>query len=89
MGIKEACEILGVQKMTLHRWMQPGSGKDGNSHGPDRTYMITPKRVEGSDYPVWVREDVERFAAEIGRQRAPARERASAGGRGAKSSSES
>jgi hypothetical protein len=69
-GAAEACEILGVQKMTLHRWMKPGSGTKDWSHGKDRTYMIEPKRI--SSGPVWVREDVERFAEEIGRQRAPA-----------------
>lgn len=65
-GAKDACELLGVQKMTLNRWMRPGSGE----HGPDGTYMIPPKRV-GSG-PVWVRSDVEHFAEEIGRRRAPA-----------------
>jgi hypothetical protein len=65
-GGKEACEILGVQKMTLNRWMRPGSG----NLGPDGTYMIPPKRIDAG--PVWVRSDVERFAEEIGRQRAPA-----------------
>lgn len=65
-GAKEACEILEVKKMTLNRWLRPGSG----TLGPDQTYMIPPKRIEAG--PVWVREDVERFAEEIGRQRAPA-----------------
>lgn len=65
-GSQEACELLGIQKMTLNRWMKPGSG----IHGEDGTYMIPPKRIKAG--PVWVREDVERFAAEIGRQRAPA-----------------
>jgi len=65
-GVKEACEILGVQKMTLNRWLRAGSG----TLGPDHTYMIPPKRIEAG--PVWARSDVERFAEEIGRQRAPA-----------------
>jgi predicted site-specific integrase-resolvase len=64
-GSKEAAEILGIQKMTLTRWLRPGSG----TLGPDETYMIPPKRIEAG--PVWVRSDVERFASEIGRQRAP------------------
>lgn len=64
-GTKEACEILGIQKMTLHRWLQPGSG----ALGEDRTYMIPPKRIGAS--PVWVRADVERFRDEVGRQRSP------------------
>ncbi len=63
-GSTEACEILKVQKMTLHRWLKSGSG----TLGPDRTYMIPPKRIAAG--PVWVRDDVERFADEIGRQRA-------------------
>lgn len=71
-GSIEACEILGVQKMTLYRWMQPGSGNAESSHGSDRTYMLTPQRIKAG--PVWVRDDVERFASEIGRQRAPAGE---------------
>lgn len=64
-GSKEACELLGVDKMTLNRWMRAGSG----SLGPDRTYMIPPKRIAAG--PGWVRSDIERFAVEIGRQRAP------------------
>lgn len=69
-GAKGACEILGVQKMTLSRWMQPGSGvaHKGGGFGPDKTYMITPARVDSG--PVWVRSDVERFAVLFGRQRA-------------------
>lgn len=67
-GSAEACEILGIQKMTLNRWMRPGSGP----YGDDRTYMIPPKRIKAS--PVWVRSDIERFADEIGRQRARAGE---------------
>lgn len=63
---KDACEILGIDKMSLWRWQQPGSG----TLGPDRTYMIAGKKTAAG--PVWVREDVERFAREIGRQRAPA-----------------
>lgn len=65
-GAKETCEILGIQKMTLNRWMRAGSG----TLGTEQTYMIPPKRIDAG--PVWVRSDVERFAAEIGRQRAPA-----------------
>jgi hypothetical protein len=64
-GFKSACEILGVQKMTLHRWMQPGSG----AIGPEKTYMIPPQQVDSG--PVWVRADVVRFQEQIGRQRAP------------------
>jgi hypothetical protein len=66
-GSKEACQILGIQKMTLTRWLDPGSG----SLGPDRTHMIPPKRINAG--PVWVRSDVERFAVEVGRRRQPAR----------------
>lgn len=63
-GNAEACEILGISKRTLGRWMQPGSGE----FGPESTYMIPWKTIRAS--PVWVREDVERFADEIGRRRA-------------------
>lgn len=72
-GSKEACEILGIQKMTLNRWMRPGSG----TLGDEETYMIPAKRVDAG--PIWVKDDVERFAAEIGRQRAPATARQPAG----------
>lgn len=64
-GSKEACEILGIQKMTLNRWLKAGSGRLGD----DRTYMIPPKRIDAG--PVWVRADVERFRDTIGRQREP------------------
>lgn len=60
----EAAEILGVSKMQLHRWLKPGSG----TFGKDKTYMIPPKKVRAT--PVWAKSDVERFRAEIGRQRA-------------------
>lgn len=69
-GAKEAAEILDVSKMTLlKRWLAPASG----TQGPDRTYMIPPARIAAG--PVWVRSDVERFAREIGRQRAKAQGR--------------
>lgn len=71
-GAKEACAILGVDKMTLWRWRQPGSGKPHSSYGDDRTYMIPPKQRVGNR-PVWARADVEEFARTIGRQRAPRR----------------
>ncbi len=69
-GAKEACEIIGINKMTLGRWLKPGSG----TLGDEQTYMIPPKRIAAS--PVWARSDVERFAKEVGRQRA----RSSGGG---------
>lgn len=62
---KDAESILGVDKMTLWRWQRKNSG----TFGPDKTYLIPPKRTAAG--PVWVREDLERFAQEIGRQRAP------------------
>lgn len=67
-GAKEAAEILGIHKKTLNQWQRPGSG----TLGPDKTYMIPAKRIEAG--PVWIRSDVERFARDIGRQRAPARQ---------------
>lgn len=65
-GGKGACEILGIQKMTLNRWLQPGSG----DQGPEGTHMIPPARIEAG--PVWVKADVEKFGEQIGRRRAPA-----------------
>lgn len=73
-GSAEACTILGIQKMTLNRWMRPGSGP----HGPEKTYMIEPKRIKAG--PVWVKSDIERFRDEIGRQRAPAEDSKAASG---------
>jgi hypothetical protein len=70
-GLKTASEILGVTKVTLLRWLRPGSGKGSASFGPDKTYMVPPARA--GSRPVWAREDVERFALEFGRQRAPKR----------------
>lgn len=71
--MKEACEILGIEKMTLTRWLRPGSGSTlpGGGYGEDKTRMITPKRIKSG--PVWVKSDVERFRDEIGRERALAR----------------
>jgi len=64
-NFKEAAEILGKDRMTLHRWLEPGSGlTDGPCFGPARTYMIPPHQTTNGR--VWVRADVERFAAEIG-----------------------
>jgi hypothetical protein len=65
-GAREACELLGIQKMTLRRWLEPGSGP----YGSEGTYMIEPKRIAAG--PVWAKDDVLHFAAEIGRRRAPA-----------------
>lgn len=103
-GIVQVVKLLGIDRMTLRRWMQPGSG----SLGPDRTRMIPPARIGGGEHyaaalhrraavmraeghdrdaiitveaaaleaeesegrPVWVLEDVLRFAPE--RIRAPA-----------------
>jgi hypothetical protein len=70
-GSKEACEILGIDKMTLNRWKKPGSGEvlDFGGFGPNRTYMCPWAEIAAG--PVWVREDVIRHRDEIGRQRAP------------------
>ena len=65
-GFKSACEILGVGRMTLARWMQPDSG----SFGSEQTRMVPPARIDSG--PCWVRADVERFKVEYGRQRAAA-----------------
>jgi hypothetical protein len=63
-----AAEILGIHVKTLYKWMRPGSG----DFGPDMTHMIPPARLDGDGPAVWVREDVERHAAQIGRpQRGP------------------
>ncbi len=68
-GIDGAAEILGVERSTIYRWIKPGAGQIGE----DRTYMMPPAMLEGPGRRTmfWVREDVERFAEEIGRIRAP------------------
>lgn len=66
-GNKEACEILGIQKTTLGRWLKPGSGV----LGPHKTRMIPPRYIDAG--PVWVKADVVRFAEKPGRRRAPRR----------------
>jgi hypothetical protein len=63
-GLVEACEILGVTKSTVIRWLKPGSGQEP----PDGTYMVAPQRLAMG--PVWAREDIERFRDEAGRRRA-------------------
>jgi hypothetical protein len=68
-GAKEATAILGIQKMTLKRWLEPGSAGDGPGFQPGHTYLLPPQRVSAG--PIWVRADIERFRDEIGRQRAP------------------
>lgn len=62
-GQAEALKILGVSKSTIIRWMRPGSGPRGDR----MTYMCP--WVETARGPVWPKADVERFAAQIGRQR--------------------
>lgn len=79
-GIKGASVILGVHKTTLNHWLEPGSGPRMGvpGLGPDRTYMIPPRRVwdgasEAPDgWPIWDADDVEHFAKTLGRVRAPA-----------------
>ena len=63
-GVKAACAILGVHKTTFYKWLRPGSG----NLGPDKTRMVPPRLTDSG--PVWDRSDVERFAVEVGRQRA-------------------
>lgn len=70
-----ACRILGVDRRTLQRWLEPGTG----GQGPDGTWMIPPRVVEPPNPRevrwLWVRADVERFAVEYGRRRAAPAER--------------
>jgi predicted DNA-binding transcriptional regulator AlpA len=54
-----ACEILGVTKATLYRWMKEG-------------YML--EAAQAGRKPIWVREDVERFTEQYGRVRSLAGE---------------
>jgi DNA-binding transcriptional ArsR family regulator len=84
-GHAAAAEILDVDPMTLHRWLKPGSGVKTRwgGFGPDRTRMIPPAPIDGGKGGAWVREDVVKFARDIGpdrdrprREVAPAREQA-------------
>jgi hypothetical protein len=72
-GVQEAAKILGVNPMTLYRWLKPGSGVNTQwgGFGPNKTRMIPPKPVAGSSKKggVWVREDVLTFARDIGAER--------------------
>jgi hypothetical protein len=68
---EEACSIIGVSRTQLYRWMKPDSG----TYGPKKTYMVPPAAGTGPHTglpPIWTREDVERFAIQDGRRRAPA-----------------
>lgn len=68
-GYAEATELLGVSKMTLGRWLEPGSGK-GAGFGPDDTYLIPPVRTKSG--PMWAADDLRHFKAAHARRRAPA-----------------
>lgn len=57
-GVKDACELLGVQKMTFNRWRQDG-------------YFDVPSADPGpSQGPVWVEGDVIAWRDKHGRKRA-------------------
>lgn len=57
--MKEACELLGIQKMTFNRWRDSG-------------YFDVPSADPGpAQGPVWVRSDVEAWLRQNGRKRAP------------------
>lgn len=72
-GVKEACEILGVDRKQLDRWCEDGSGTNGlrRTKAPPWTQVAATK--------IWTRADVERFHDEL-RGQAPA---TAARGRGA------
>lgn len=74
-GITKAAEIVGVHPTQMAGYLRPGSGAKTiwGGFGPEQTYMITPARLDDpvTGRPVWVREDVERFARDIGRKREP------------------
>jgi predicted site-specific integrase-resolvase len=57
-GVREACAILGVNRMTFLRWRDSGY------------FDIAPREINDRDV-VWTKDDIERFAADKGRQRAP------------------
>lgn len=59
-GYAEATEILGVSKMTLGRWLEPGSGK-GEGFGRDDTFLVGPARTRSG--PVWAAADLRQFRA--------------------------
>jgi hypothetical protein len=56
-GTSEAAEILGVERTRIGRWLKA-----------DPPRMIDPL-VRLSATPVWLRKDVERFAAKLAKQR--------------------
>jgi hypothetical protein len=69
-GNSETCELLGISKATLARWMRPSTG----DNGPLRSYMIEWKSVAAG--PVWDRQDVVDFASTDPRKRARGSRRA-------------
>lgn len=74
-GVKETIALLEITKMTLGRWLLPGSGK-GEGWPPTDTFMIPPRTEVGAT-PIWAKADVEWFAAHQG----PMRPNATRGGR--------
>ena len=81
-GSKEAREILGIDKMTLNRWMAAGSEGVGETGAFSSNTVTLPEEVREGVYlppwkviasgPVWCYEDLVRHAEEFGRKRAPA-----------------
>lgn len=65
-----AYPFLDITRITLRRWMAPGSGKPGAAFGSQQTRICPWAEGKGLKGPVWVLEDLERFAVERGRQRA-------------------
>lgn len=65
-GNKQACEILGVSKVTVGRWLEPGSG-EGHGFAPDDTYLIPPQLTSAGR--VWAADDLRRFKASRGNRR--------------------
>ncbi len=79
-GSKEARQILGVDKMTLHRWMLDNSGGPGETgavssntvylkDGKVREDVYVPPWIETANGPIWVVEDLLRHSEEFGRKR--------------------
>jgi hypothetical protein len=67
-GVAEACEILGVQKMTFKRWRDDGY------------FDIKPADPGPKQGPVWVADDVRAWGEKNGRLRQPAGAAAAAAG---------
>lgn len=54
-GRPDVADMLSVSEAQVDAWLKPDTG----TYGPDNTYIVTPRWVNGQ--PVWTKADIERF----------------------------